>query len=534
MRMSTVPAVKTQAIIGISVFVIGIWVAWQIGFKIAEEDLRTLEFSALTIGGIAIVITILRDWRKGFFMFLGWLLFEDLVRKYLGNNLAVYFGKDALVATVYLAFWVEVRSGRVKSFRPRFLIFLYPCLFLCVLAMMNPYCPSILYGIMGFKLDFYYLPLLFIGYGLMRNDEDLRKFLLFNLVFALVIGGVGITQAIVGHSFLNPANLAPELRDLGEMDRVTPVTGQILSVPSSVFVSAGRYGEYLTLMFILAFGSAGYILLHTDRGRRLAYIGLGGIIAATLFCGARGAVAYVVISLVVLTAGFLWGAPWRHRQAHRTLKAIARAFLITAAAGILILLIFPTEIAPRVAFYLESFDPSSSGYELGIRTWDYPMRNLEGALDQPTWMTGIGLGTASLGTQYVARITKQPPIAVWVEEGYGQLILEMGILAPFLWIIWTAALVYYCAGVTYKLRQTRFFPLAFAITWYAFILLFPNTYGGLGPYQNFVDNAYLWILVGVLFKLPILNTMHPVPQSMSQPTPPVPANWAHPHAPQFQ
>ncbi len=34
-----------------------------------------------------------------------------------------------------------------------------------------------------------------------------------------------------------------------------------------------------------------------------------------------------------------------------------------------------------------------------------------------------------------------------------------------------------------------FFPIAFAILWYAFLLLYPFTYGGLAPYQNFVDNA---------------------------------------------
>jgi hypothetical protein len=534
MTPSSVPAVRTQAIIGFSVFVIGIWVAWQLGSKIAVEDLRTLEYSVLGIAAIAVVVTTLRDWRKGFYVFLVWLLFEDLVRKFLGNNLVIYFGKDALVAMVYLAFFAEVRRGRVKIFKPRFLLFFYPCLLLCIAGMMNPYSPSILYGLMGMKLNFYYLPLLFVGYGLIRGDEDLRKFLSFNLVLALIIGGLGITQAILGHSFLNPTDMAPDIRDLGKMDRVTPVTGQILAVPSSVFVSAGRYSAYLTLMFVVALGTAGYILLHTDKSRRLVYLALGGIVGATLFCGARGAVAYMGISAAALTAGFLWGAPWRWRQAHRMIKALVRAFLMGSAALILILLLFPKEIAPRIAFYTESLDPSSSGYEVGNRTWSYPISNLKAALDQPTWLTGMGLGTASLGGQYVARIMHQPPIDVWVEEGYGQLILEMGIAAPFLWILWTGALVYFCVAVTRKLRQTRFFPIACAISWYAFILLFPFTYGGLAPYQNFVDNAYFWIMIGILFKLPVLNAMYPnAPLPTAKPAR-LPPNWARPHAPQFQ
>ena len=86
---------------------------------------------------------------------------------------------------------------------------------------------------------------MFVGYALIRNDEDLRKFLVINLGLAGVIAVIGIIQAMVGHSFMNPAHLAPELRDLGELDRYTPLTNQLVSIPSSVFVSSGRYSLYL-------------------------------------------------------------------------------------------------------------------------------------------------------------------------------------------------------------------------------------------------------------------------------------------------
>jgi hypothetical protein len=191
-------------------------------------------------------------------------------------------------------------------------------------------------------------------------------------------------------------------------------------------------------------------------------------------------------------------------------KAIRRAVIVSAIVLAAIVLIFPDEIAPRMAFYLETMDPSSSAFEVGNRTWSYPISGLLGALEQPTWMTGIGTGTASLGTQYVARLMKEPPIEVWVEEGYGQLILEMGIVAPFLWILWTAALLVYCVRIVRTLRQTRFFPVAFAITWYVFLLLFPFTYGAIGAYQNFLSNALMWFFVGVLFKLPSLQASDPI------------------------
>jgi hypothetical protein len=45
-------------------------------------------------------------------------------------------------------------------------------------------------------------------------------------------------------------------------------------------------------------------------------------------------------------------------------------------------------------------------------------------------------------------------------------------------------------------------------------LLYPFTYGGLAPYQNYVNNAYLWLLVGVLFRLPDLLANQPVPAAL--------------------
>jgi hypothetical protein len=523
---------NTQALIGVSIFLLGIWLAWQVGGKIVSNDLRTIEFAVLGCAAIFVGLTILRNWRLGFYMFLVWVLFEDLVRKFLGNNMAIYFGKDILVGLVFISLFAQVRRGRLKLFRPPFLLFFSFFLFWGTLEVFNQNSPSILYGLMGFKLYFYYVPLMFVGYALIRNDEDLRKFLVANLTLGVIIGGVGIIQAIVGHSFLNPTNMAPEIRDLGELDRYTPISNQLVSVPSSVFVSSGRYSEYLILAFIFALGTAGYLLLYTTKNRRFVFLSVGVLVVATLFCGSRGAVSYVAISTVALTAGFLWGAPWRWRQAHRMIKAIRWAFLMGAFGLGAILLIFPEEAAPRVAFYLETLNPYSSAFEVGNRTWDYPIKGLLGAIEQPHWMVGLGIGTASLGGQYVSKIMHQAPVAVWVEEGYGQMILEMGFLAPFLWLLWTGALLVYAWGIVRRLRQTRFFPLAFAIFWFSFLLLYPFTYGGLSPYQNFVNNAYFWLLIGILFKLPKLYAEDPSGVSLSPLVAP-PSSWARPHGPRF-
>ncbi len=89
-----------------------------------------------------------------------------------------------------------------------------------------------------------------------------------------------------------------------------------------------------------------------------------------------------------------------------------------------------------------------------------------------------------------------------VEEGFGTMIVEMGILAPFLWILWGASLLYFAWKVAGSLRQTRLFPIALSITWYCFILLFLWTWGSLDAYENYTCNIFLWLLIGILFALP--------------------------------
>lgn len=498
------PARRNQELIGLGLFFLAFWLAWEVGGRIAAEDTRSIAFFALGIVGCAVAVLILRDWRTGSYIFLMWLLFEDLVRKFLGNGTALFFGKDILALLVYISLYRAVRSGAEKTFRPPFLFSLSLFVWLGALQVFNLNSPSIFYGLLGFKLYFFYVPLMFVGYALIRSDEDLRKFLLVNVCLAGIISSLGIAQAILGHSFLNPTTLAPELQGLGQLDKVTPISGQIVSLPTAVFVSAGRYALYLVMVFILAIGATGYLLLYTHRNRLITLTAIALLGVGILLSGSRGAVVYGMASTVILAVGFLWGAPWRTRQVHRILKAIQRYFVAAALGLAGILILFPGESGSRLAFYAETLLPSSPAYEIQNRTWDYPINNLIGAFTRPNVLLGNGTGTASLGAQYVSKLTGQRPPELWVEEGYGELIVEMGIIAPFLWFLWTGALLYHCWRVVRRVRQSRFFPLAFAIFWYAFILLYPWTYGGLSPYQNFVSNAYLWLFVGILFRLPEL------------------------------
>src|ERR1700736_1387726 len=168
----------------------------------------------LGIGGV-FVITILNNWRNGVYFFFTWLLFEDLARKYLGNNMAVYFAKDVLVAVVYVSFIIAVRRKKtVKIVRPPFFTAVMLLVWFGIMQMFNPASSTIVYGILGVKLFFWYIPLYFVGYALFNSEADLRRFFRLNAWLAMVISGLGIAQSIIGPSFLNPATLAEDIREV--------------------------------------------------------------------------------------------------------------------------------------------------------------------------------------------------------------------------------------------------------------------------------------------------------------------------------
>jgi hypothetical protein len=135
----------------------------------------------------------LRDWRQGLYIFFGWLFIEDFVRKYLGNNMVVYFAKDFLVILVYISFYSERRNRKQKvAFRPPFLLPLLIFLWFAAAQVFNPASSSLFYGALGLKLYFLYVPLMYLGYALVDSELDLRKFFMFNALLVFVVAIVGL------------------------------------------------------------------------------------------------------------------------------------------------------------------------------------------------------------------------------------------------------------------------------------------------------------------------------------------------------
>jgi hypothetical protein len=487
------------------ILVVGAFAAYEMAQYVINDDMNGLAYAGLCIAGGAIVIAILNNWRNGVYFFLAWLLFEDFARKFLGNNMAIYFAKDFFALVVYISFFIAFRRKEVPFFRPPFLMPLMIFIWFGVLQMFNPASTSIWYGLMGVKIFYYYVPMIFIGYALLNSEAELRRFFTINLALAVVVISLGIAQSVIGPSFLNPAIQAEDLRLLSSTYRISLTTGQAAYRPTSVFVSGGRYADFVMVAWLLVLGFSGYLLLRHRRGRNFAFIMVAVTAAGAFLTASRGTFMWAIINAVTTSAAFVWGAPWRQGEALRAFRGIQRAGLGIALGIVLVFIAFPDALLSRAAIYQEALSPNSSANELTHRGWTYPLDNFLGAFSYERWPYGYGIGTTGLGGQYVARIFKVKPVGVGVESGFGALVLEMGIGGLILWVVMSVAILFSAWMVVKKLKGSPWFPLGFVIFWYAFIIFFPATFAGIQPYEDFLLNAYLWLLLGVLFRLPSLG-----------------------------
>jgi hypothetical protein len=485
-----------------ALFVLG---AYTFAKYIVNDDMNGLAYVALGCVGSVFALAILKNWRNGVYFLFTWLLFEDFARKMLGNNMAIYFAKDALLLVVYIAFIAALTRETVQTIRPPFLVPMLLLVWFGIMQIFNPASSTVLFGILGVKLFFSYMPLFFLGYALLNSETDVRRFFRINTILILVIASLGIAQSILGPSFLNPAKPAAEIKGLSTLYRVSPETGLISYRPTSVFVSTGRYGNFIIIAWLLILAFSGYLLLRQRRGRNLAFVTLAVLAGAILLGGSRGLFMWTAGSVTVIAAAFIWGVPKGVRETVRMLRAMQRSILAIAVAVVLLMFIYPEALLSRLAIYSETLNPSSAHSELQYRSWEYPLRNFFSAFNYDRWPYGFGIGTSSLGVQYIANIFHERVPGVGSESGFGNLVVEMGIGGLILWLIMAVSILHYAWRVVKKLKGSPWFPIGFGIFWYAFLLLLPITFTSMVAYQDFVMNAYLWLLLGILFRLPHLK-----------------------------
>ncbi len=498
-RLAIIAAIVAIALVG---YFISMW--------IASGNLRLVTIASSFAGVLGLVLVILKKWQVGIFAFFIWIAAEDLLRKYIGNDMMLYLAKDTLVALAYVAFFIPVmlkwRPG--DDFKNPLFVPILAWFIWALVEVLNPGIGHPLEPLVGFRMSFFYVPMIYLGYRFAESPNSLSRFLKLNIAIGTIIATLGIIQVVVGLGFLNPDEFVPYLRLF--LVRSVGDEGGAVPRPNSVFVDAGRLAQYLYVIILVCLGTlaADSRRPRNRGGRRRSspwlWLSLTLLCAAIYVSGQRAAIYLVLLGIPVVLIFRRYES--RARRGIAGGMPLLKLGVVLLAGFLGLWLLLPQRVHATYDFYTKTLSPAEAGFEVPQRinsmVWQFRY-----ALSKSP-IIGHGTGTNSLGRQYLYGTDNlYMPDAPWmggVEMGYGAIIWEWGIIGLALWLWWVLSLTRRSVGITMSLAGTRFYWLAVMISYYAFSILVLWTFLGFQVYQNYITAAFLWFLVGILMRLPKL------------------------------
>jgi hypothetical protein len=96
-------------------FLLRSFLAYAAAQIILANDWNSFALVGIAVIGLVFAIAILNNWRRGLYIFFGWFFVEDFARKYLGNNMAIFFAKDFLVVLVYISYCATRKNEKHRE-----------------------------------------------------------------------------------------------------------------------------------------------------------------------------------------------------------------------------------------------------------------------------------------------------------------------------------------------------------------------------------------------------------------------------------
>lgn len=464
------------------------------GLNAPFSVLSDLPVVALVVGtaALAAVPLLVRRWPWALGCLLGWLVVEDLVRKIAGNDLTVYFVKDLLLLITVASVASSPGARRLwRSTTGWTRWALYAVGAWAVVMSVPSALVDVRLPLVGLRLDFLYVPLVMAGALIASERIRLERWLVGLSALGALSSGIGLVQTLVGPGLLAPSGPVRGLDHL-VLIRGNALTGPVYR-PTGTFVDPSRFASMALVAFAISLAA---VLLVKGRRRWVAllFAVVNGV--AVLASGQRSAflVALVLTSLAILATR------WSGRR--RVLPAVGVAVGITVLSVVALGTLTPDELASRVSWYRTTLDPRLETSEWSFRWDSYSTAVVHGV--GVGGVFGQGTGTESLGLQYLYD-GEGPELADYeVEGGYASLAVEWGLVGLVLWLAWSMSWTARQWGGLRRLRGDVSASVGLVLLGWIVSLLFLHFAVSLAWFQNYVPNAYFWLLSGVVLALPQL------------------------------
>ena len=302
--------------------------------------LAFLVFLVTVIGTAAIVPFLLvlvplvlwsafRDTERALYVYLAWCWLDGTIRGLLHSDPVSIVARDIVLGLIVVGWGAQRLQNQQRNpirIPPGTLLV---ALFVvnCLLQVFNPFAEGLVQSIGGLKLHLSTIPLLFLGYDVIRRPGQVRSLFLFLTLMTLIMGAVSYVQYAQGPSWTwahFPGTREVISQNLGNLQPGQTVGMTTTFKPPGTTSGGGSSGFYIGMIFPLAFVlplMTGALRFSKNVKAALVAILLAFIVL--IFVNAvRAALVNAIFGLVL--SGLLVGGRLRARM----LAAIALCFVL--------------------------------------------------------------------------------------------------------------------------------------------------------------------------------------------------------------
>jgi O-antigen ligase len=440
------------------------------------------------IGILSILIAVF-SWQRLIWAVMFLLVCEGALRKFLpGLQAQLYLLKDAILICAYAKFlMVRGRSGHNGNVVTGLWAWFVLTLSYFALQLLNPYSPSMIVTIIGFKNYMLYMPLAFLVPYLFTAGSDLENKLRKYVFFMIPFVTMGLVQFAFGpdhwlNSTLSYDNESLQQASLFGSDEYEHMKART----TGTFSFIGGYVTFLTIMFYLA------IALIVSRkwevhGNRLVIALLVVTLAAMFTTGSRTPFYGLAVTAPILFS--IW-----------TVKGLISSRQLLRLVGLCVLVLVVVQfIAPAA---IEAYQHRTEGASDTTARLLSPVTEWYSAL-QTTPIIGLGMGSA-----HSSSLSIMGTRDMWWLQGNlyelenARVLQETGVIG-FLLIygcrIW---LLVKAISLAMRFRTPLFVTLSSVIAGFFFQSIY------LFVVNNPTAGIYYWFSAGLLLAMSRLESQH--------------------------